>query len=321
MSSKVTRKSPSALRVRGKYTRPSPATRRLALFLSGARPPSLRPSSLAGDYVPVLEPGLDVPGNPVDPGALIGPPLRSGTIAGQSPPRYPGAPSAYPVVVPQPRHLRALIQSRGYVHGSIQHNTPYISSINDSINLGTIASVGAPATRSCDQTRFMGLDIRAYFTHMNAPNFNVVNCYSRNLSLVIVYDKQPEAAVPPPSDIFDLDNTGSVTSRCLPKFGTRDRYKILYRKDVVCTARSFPVPPSAFNTVGIPSDYVRFNARIATNLPVCYARTPGGTGPGNISLGNVYLMILGENFSNPLGDQPLTFGYRIDWDYFFTDVK
>ena len=281
---------------------------------SGPRPPSPVPSSYLGEAfeagtMDIVEPPVDVPGRPVDPGSIIGPPLRSGYIQGQARPVFPGASSTYPIVVPEPRRLKPVL-FRSFTTGGavISAGVPYVASLNDMIPRTVVSSNG---DRTSHITRCLGFRVRGYL-QASAPS-NIDGSLIR-AAVLLIYDKQPEAAIPPATDMFDPNpRTGHTDADSFPKFGTRDRYKILYRRDLEVVHPWMEVSPLVYDSFLIPKMFSYFTASVNCNLPVNYGReTPPG--PGSVSLGNIYLVVLGPP------DLPYTSpAFRIDIDYLYRD--
>lgn len=295
----------TAIRNRGAAAIARPA------FIAATQPASsnyLINLEASGSGTVPLEPGIDVPGNPVDPGSLIGPPLRSGYIQGQSPPVLPGAPSAYPIVVPEPARLKpVLVKSLSSATQTIAAGVPFIMSLNDSIPRISVSSNGQ---RTSDNTRALGFRVRGY---VESPFGNQPAMFQR-YRLLLVYDKQPEAAVPPPSDMFDPDYNGNITAVSATKFGTRDRYRVLWsREGEVILPSKWSGLPGVYDPVLINERLQYFTATINCNLPVNYGRGPP-LGPGSISLGNIYLVALG-----PPDIPYTTIDFRCDIDYLYRD--
>lgn len=244
------------------------------------------PSSYLGDpgpVVPALEPTLDVPGNPVDPGSLIGPPLRSGYIQGQSPPVLPGAPSAYPVVVPEPSRLKpVLYTSQGFTVSCLA-GSPSVISVNDFIPR---APISGPGNRIGDQTRCLGFRLRGMFYPPAPPSLPS----SLQINAVyLVYDSQPNGPGPVVNYMFDNDRTGVISSDSLLTFSGRTRFKVLCSIFVETTNAILATGPEPVNRSARA-----FSKSINCNLPVNYGRKPF-PGPGAMSLGNIYVVLLGPH--------------------------
>lgn len=244
------------------------------------------PSSYLGDpgpVVPALEPTLDVPGNPVDPGSLIGPPLRSGHIQGQSPPVLPGAPSAYPVVVPEPSRLKPVLYvSQGFTVSCFA-GSPSVISVNDSIPR---AATSSPGYRIGEQTRCLGFRVRGAFFPPAPPS----NPSGLQINAVyLVYDSQPQGPGPIANYLFDNDRTGVISSDSLLTFAGRTRFKVLCSLFVETTNAILPTGPEPVNRT-----CRSFSKSINCNLPVNYGRS-AFPGPGSMSLGNIYIILLGPH--------------------------
>lgn len=232
-----------------------------------------------------------------------GPPLRSGTISGTSRPVIPRASTSYPTLVPGPRsnvrELKFMDSTDTFLltSGTAGPGGGIVTSLND----GIVAGSGLNA-REGQNTRFMGFRLRGSFRTNGATT---EWCQP---SILIVYDKQPEAAIPPITDMFDPDlATGMVTSWSLPKFGTRDRYKILYWK----TKNLAPELTAGSTQYLLAEQYRPFSFDFNCNLPVTY-RAPNTVGPGQIGIGNTYIVFL--NFGNSAAS--------VEWycRYLFCDV-
>lgn len=229
----------------------------------------------------------------------VGPPLRSGAITGTSRPLVPRAGTSYPTLVPGPRsntrELKYIDYSTAITFGST-------SSLVNSLNDGLLLASGVNG-REGQNTRFMGLRAKVTFQcTIGTVNWAIP-------SILIVYDKQPEAAIPPATDMFDPDLlSGNVTTFSLPKFGTRDRYKILYWK-----ARAIAPQNNAGGTAELVSDQFRnMSFDLNCNLPVTY-RAPNTAGPGQMGLGNVYVVLLNFGSLAPIS-------YSVYIRYLFADV-
>lgn len=288
---------------------PPPAAQSRRSSVAASDPGLSTVVSILSEPPPPLEPGVDIPGRPVDPGSLIGPPLRSGYIQGQPRPVLPGAPSAYPIVVPEPRRLFPVL-NKTFTTGLMSMNgtVTVIQSLNDSINRSLTSVSGG---RTSDTTRCLGFRIRA-FAHPSTPFSGPV--YALYYTWLLIYDKQPEAAIPSVDDIFDADPSSTlVNSNSLQKFGTRDRYRILWK-------HTGTIMPSGTST-GLPvvsnGHYSVVMKSINCNLPVNYGRTTG-TGPGQMSLGNIYFVALGPPRPMPsFAWKSMVF--RFDCDYLYRD--
>lgn len=207
----------------------------------------------------------------------VGPPLRSGVITGSSRPLVPRAGTSYPTLVPGPRvstrELKYIDNTGG---GPLVTGGNYVTSLNDMLLPGSGIN-----SREGQNTRFMGLRVKGTFTALASSTDWCIP------SILIVYDKQPEAAVPPLTDMFDPDLiSGSVSTFSLPKFGTRDRYKILYWKAKTVS----PVLAGGTSYV-VSSQFRNTSFDLNCNLPVTY-RAPNTVGPGQMGLGNVYICFL-----------------------------
>lgn len=207
----------------------------------------------------------------------VGPPLRSGVITGSSRPLVPRAGTSYPTLVPGPRaNTRELKYLDNNGSGLIATGGNYVFSLNDMLLPGSGIN-----GREGQNTRFMGLRVKCTFLCQGgATDWSIP-------SVLVVYDKQPEAAIPPTTDMFDPDLiSGSVSTFSLPKFGTRDRYKILYWK-----AKTVAPEVAGGTPQIVTSQFRNMSFDLNCNLPVTY-RAPNTAGPGQMGLGNVYLCFL-----------------------------
>lgn len=209
----------------------------------------------------------------------IGPPLRSGVITGSARPVVPRASTSYPTLVPGARsNARELKYWDSSATGNIATGANYVVSLNDAIVPGTGLTL-----REGQNTRFMGLRVRMNFFATGASDVYTIP------SVLIIYDKQPEALLPVISDMFDNDPLNlTVTSFSLPSFGTRDRYKILYWKSKVVAPLQTPLPSAT--QVVLSEQFRNMNFDLNCNLPVTYRSA--GPGPASIGIGNVYIVLL-----------------------------
>lgn len=87
---------------------------------------------------------------------------------------------------------------------------------------------------------------------------------SSPIRLVIVYDRQPNAALPTVTDVFDQDYIGALMN-----LNNSRRFLVLVNKEVVLSTAG----PAAFNESG----YISFKKRFGATLPTEFNNTNGGT--------------------------------------------
>lgn len=87
---------------------------------------------------------------------------------------------------------------------------------------------------------------------------------SSPIRLVIVYDRQPNAALPTVTDVFDQDYIGALMN-----LNNNKRFLTLVNKEIILSSAG----PTAFNESG----YVSFKKRIGSLLPTEFNTTNGGT--------------------------------------------
>lgn len=87
---------------------------------------------------------------------------------------------------------------------------------------------------------------------------------SSPIRLVIVYDRQPNAALPTTTDVFDQDYIGALNN-----LNNNRRFLILVNKELALSSQG----PQSFNESG----YISFKKRFGATLPTEFNTTNGGT--------------------------------------------